>query len=82
MMAGYLSDARRHAEKIEYYHKYAGSRGYAQAVHHQDKLSSLVFKAMHSKKYKSEAPLINNIRTAMQKLMDEMKERVQDADHK
>ncbi len=49
-MAGYLPDARRHAEKIEYYYKYAGDKGYAQAVYHWDKLASLLFSAMNSKR--------------------------------
>lgn len=81
-MAGYLRDARRHAEKIEYYYKYAGSRGYAQAVYHWDKLVSLVLSAMNSKRYKNEAPLINSIRRSMQKMMDEMKDREKDPDNK
>ena len=79
-MAGYLSDARRHAERIKYFHKYADRNGYAQAVYHHDKLSSLVFKAMNLKKYKDEAPLINGIRKSMQKLMDEMKDREKGSD--
>lgn len=81
-MAGYLRDARRHAENIEYYYKHAGSRGYAQAVYHWDKLASLVFSAMNSKRYKDEAPLINSIRQSMQQMMDGMKLREKDSDNK
>lgn len=81
MMAGYLTDAKRHAGKIEYYHKYAGSSGYSQALYHFDKLAGLVFKAMQSQKYKGEAPLINTIRTEMQKLMDDMQEREKSSDN-
>ena len=47
-MAGYMKDARRHAEKIKYYYENAGSRGYDQSIYHFDKLKELIFKAMQS----------------------------------
>ena len=81
-MSGYLSEARRHAEKIKHYYDHGGSKGYSQSLYHYKMLSSLVFKAMRSKKYKEEAPLINSIRTSMEKLMDEMKDRKESADIK
>ena len=81
-MAGYLPDARRHAEKIENYYEHAGDKGYAQAVYHWDQLASLVFSAMNSKRYKNEAPVINSIRKSMQQKMDEMKLREKGSNNK
>lgn len=74
-MAGFLRDARRHAERIEYFHENAGGRGYDQAVHHFGELTGLIFRARQSNRYKDEAPLINIIKKDMQTLMDEMKNR-------
>jgi hypothetical protein len=81
-MAGYLSDARRHAKKIEHYYQHAGSRGYTQALYHYEELTRLVFSAMKSKKHKGKASLINSIRMSMQKMMDEMKDREKGSDNK
>ncbi len=74
-MGRYLREARRHAEKIEYYYDHAGRNGYVQAVYHWDRLPGLVDGAMHSKKDKGEAPLIHAIMKSMQPMMDEMKKR-------
>ncbi len=78
----YLSKARRQADKIEYYYKYAGNTGYSQARYHMDELISLVFKATASKKYKGEAPVIHGIMKEMQQKMDEMKERAEVSNNK
>jgi hypothetical protein len=74
-MGRYLRKARRHAQKIEYYYDYSGEKGYAQAVYHWDKLAGLVFGAMNSKRDKSDAPIIQEIRKRLQQKMDEMEER-------
>jgi hypothetical protein len=74
-MGRHIREARRHAQKIEYYYNHAGEKGYAQAVYHWDKLADLVFGAMNSKKHKGEAPIIQEIRKRLQPKMDEMEER-------
>ncbi len=76
-MSGYLSEARRHAEKIKYYHEYADSSGYSQALDHFKKISSLALKANYSQKHSNDAPFIHSIMKEMQKLMDEMQERAE-----
>lgn len=79
-MAGYFKEAQRHVEQIKYFYDNAGSRGYDQAVYHFNELTGLIFKAMKSKRYKDEVPLINSIKKDMQTLMDEMKNRKKDQD--
>jgi len=81
-MSKYLRDAYRHAEKIEYYHEHAGSRGYSQALYHLTKLANLVFSARNSKKYKNEEPLIHSIMQSKQQMVDEMKDREKDSGNK
>jgi hypothetical protein len=81
-MAGYLSKAYRHAEKIKYYYDNAGERGYSQAKHHWSELTSLVFKARNSRKYKNEESVIYGIRQSMKQMMDEMKDRETRSDKK
>ncbi len=82
MKAEHLSKIRHHAEKIEYYYKYAGSRGYAQAVYHIEELIYLLFRARASEKYKEEETLINGIRLEMEQKMAEMKERAEVSSNK
>ncbi len=74
-MGRYASEAKRHAEKIEYFHKNAGEAGYAQAVYHRDKLSQLMLSASRSKSDKADQPVIDAIIESADKLMDEMKRR-------
>jgi len=74
-MGRYLNDARYDAERIEYYHKYGGSNGYAQAEPHWNRLNQLAYRVIYSKKYSCEAPVIGKIVDSMRLLMDEMKKR-------
>jgi hypothetical protein len=74
-MGRYLHDARHHAEKIEHYYKYAGERGYRQAVGHWNDLADLIRRARNSKNDKSDAPSIQEISESVKNMMDEMKER-------
>jgi hypothetical protein len=71
-MAGYLAEARRHVNKIEYYHRESGMPEYAQATYHWNKLRGLMGKAAHSKAYKHEASLIDDIIQSLQKRLAEM----------
>jgi len=79
-MGRYLSKARHHAERIEYYHKIADQHGYAQAVYHWEQLSGLAYRADRSKNDKSDTPMILGIRESVQYMMDEMKERAKKPD--
>ena len=72
-MAGYLPEAQRHAEKIDYFYKHAGTRGYSQALYHLDEIASLAIKAQNSEKYREEVPVIHGIMKSMQEMMDKMK---------
>ncbi len=74
-MGRYLRDARRHAEKIEYYYEHAGVRGYSQAEYHWNRLSRCLLGATRSKNEKSYAAIIQGIRQSSQPMMDEMKQR-------
>ena len=72
-MGQYLRDARRHAERIEYYDRHAGTAGYAQAEYHWNTLSELMSRASCSRNDKSDAPVIAGIIDSSRAMMDAMR---------
>lgn len=78
-MGRYLNQARQRFEKIEYYHKHAGTAGYSQAVFYWGKLSDIYARAARSKSGQSDATVIRILVEDADKLMKEMKSREKDA---
>lgn len=72
-MGRHLNEARHHAERIEHFHKHAGTAGYAQAHYHWAKLSELYSRAGSSKHGKNDAQVIRLIMATSETLMNEMK---------
>ncbi|MDZ4659512.1 MAG: hypothetical protein SH868_18225 [Bythopirellula sp.] len=79
-MSRYLRDAQHHSDKIDHYHKHAGSGGYSQAHYHETKLEELMVRASKSKTGKSCVSFIGNILESVRPKMKEMKDREIDAD--
>lgn len=77
-MGRYLSNARYHFDRIEYFHKFAESNGYKQAEHHYHELCTLIDRAMHSKNDKNDAVVIAALREPAAELMREMRQREKD----
>jgi hypothetical protein len=76
-MGRYLTDARYHLERIEYYHRFAADLGYKQAKHHYDELCSLIGRSMQSKNDKHDAPVIVALKESAAELMDVMRKRAE-----
>jgi hypothetical protein len=64
-MGRFLTDARQHVERIQYYHENAPFRGYAQAYPHYSKLDELMLRAEKSQALKE----------SVSELMEEMRKR-------
>lgn len=78
-MAYYSRDARRHAERIDYYYAHAGEFGYAQAHYHLTELEKLLQRANRSTRGMSDLPVIQAILDGVRPKMDEMKRRENEA---
>jgi hypothetical protein len=76
-MGQYLRQARHHAERIEYFHRHAGSAGHKQATYHYDQLCRLIDRASQSKNDKNDAVVIATLREPAAVLMGEMLERAE-----
>jgi hypothetical protein len=72
-MGRYLTNARYHLERIQYYHRVAGSNGHKQAANHYHELCTLIERAMHSKNDKNDAVVIAVLKQSAHELMDEMR---------
>ena len=77
-MGRYLNEARYHAERIRYYYRHGGDRGYSQANHHYSELSNLALRAERSKNDKNDAVVILALRESVSELMDEMRKHEED----
>lgn|GEM_PF-1454017 len=71
-MGRYLREAKHHAERIDYYHEYAGPLGYQQAEYHFHRLQGLVGRAGRSKNDKSDVAPILALRDAARAKMEKM----------
>lgn len=71
-MSKFLTTARHHAERIEYYFRHAGSAGYSQARYHEDELIGLLRRASDSNRGKNDVPVIQAIIKDIRPMMDEM----------
>ena len=74
-MGRYATEARRHADRIDHYHKHAGRLGYSQAEHHFHTLSGLVIRASRSKHDKNDVVIIQALCETAETQMQEMKQR-------
>jgi hypothetical protein len=74
-MGRYLKQARHHAQRIEYYHKHAGTLGFKQAQHHYFQLDYFMIGADRSKNDRTDAVVIRALRESADKLMEEMRRR-------
>jgi hypothetical protein len=71
----YLSEARRHLERIEHYYQYAGSIGYKQSTYHYYQLCALAKSANDSKGHKNDTSIILQLKQRADELMNYMKEK-------
>ncbi len=71
----YLKQAKFHAERINYYHRHAGSMGYDQAEYDRNMLAEMLVRALRSKNERHVAPVIQQMMKSAQKKMDEMEKR-------
>jgi hypothetical protein len=74
-MGRFLTDAKHHVERIQYYHENAPFRGYAQAYPHYSKLDELMSRAEKSKSDKRDVAAIQELRESVSDLMEEMRKR-------
>lgn len=77
-MGRYLTNARHHLERIQYYHRFAGLNAHRQAAYHYHELCTLIDRAMHSKNDKNDAVVIAALREPAAELMREMRQREKD----
>ena len=71
----YLSKARNHVERIDYYFSHAGLAGYSQAHYHQVQLEELLQRAYRSQANKGDVPVIQALIESARPKMQEMKRR-------
>jgi hypothetical protein len=76
-MGRYLTNARYHLERIEYYHRVGADLGYKQAKYHYDELCSLIGRSMQSKNDKNDAPVIVALKESAVELMNDMRKRAE-----
>lgn len=72
-MRSYLTEARHHGERIQYYHRHAGVKGYKQAEYHYERLGQLSLSAERSKSGKNDAIRISILRESASESMEEMR---------